>query len=600
MTVLGRFRILVKILSIVLMMSAIAGGLSWLGIHSMSVMDEAAVKMEAAANRALESARANQNVIAFNRAEYRIAMDPRPENREAANKVLDGEMKTFLERLEDIKKTPDPQAKAMLPAVDAALADYRKSLANTLGIADTLKDAEIGEQGARLRAAVVQSRAFAEKLHASIRAISVRLSERVDGLAKQAEEEYRWASRLLTIAAIAGVLLGVLAGYLIGQFGIVKPIGELVRDADRLAAGDTTVKFDTASRGDEIGVISAAVAKFRDNVIAQQKAAESFASEVKAREEFNRNMEEAVEHFRNSSSTLIGSVSDNATAMKQAAEDMSGIAGDASRQALSASEASDQTANNVQTVAAAAEQLASSIQEIGRQIELATSTVNSAGALTARSEAEIEGLANAAQRIGSVVDLIQAIAAQTNLLALNATIEAARAGDAGRGFAIVAQEVKSLAAQTAKATDEISKHIGEIQTTTGNAVTSVKEISEAMHNISEVTTAIAGAVEQQGAATREISQNVQMAANGTQTLASSISTVTAAIDQTSRTSGEVLGTSGKVFAAAEDLAEQVKDFFVKLRRGPLDRRKEDDPNYRGPERRDVSQREGHVAVRKSA
>ena len=390
---------------------------------------------------------------------------------------------------------------------------------------------------------------------------------------------------LLQAGIVTLFLLILLAGMaVLTARSIVRPMARLVTNAGRLAGGDTTVTFES-ERSDEIGEVAVAVAKFCDHVIEQRRLTAEFAEEVKAREERNQRIEDAVERFRVSVDEVMSDVGQNASAMRDTAKALSGISADASKQAVSASETSEQTAANVQTVASASEELAGSIQEISRQVQQATEVVRRTGAATEASAAEIEALAVAGQRIGAVVDLIQAIAAQTNLLALNATIEAARAGEAGRGFAVVAQEVKSLASQTAKATEEIAQQVTGIQTSTRTAVDAARNVAGSMKEIDHVTTTIAGAIEEQGAATREISENVQMASRGTLALSENISAVNGAISETHRSAESVLVAAGKVGTAADRLADEVERFFLALRTGPMDRRVAEDPHYIGPERR---------------
>ncbi len=243
------------------------------------------------------------------------------------------------------------------------------------------------------------------------------------------------------------------------------------------------------------------------------------------------------------------------------AQSMARAADETSQQAVAVAAASEQASLNVQTVASAAEQLSASIAEISRQVVQSAEITHDAVAEADRTNVRIKGLAEAGQRIGDVLKLIGDIASQTNLLALNATIEAARAGEAGKGFAVVASEVKSLANQTAIATDEISAKIAEMQAATSQSVQAVENISQTIARIYDISTSIASAVEQQGAATQEIARNVQEASSGTMQVSSNIVGISAAAKTTGGSAAQVNAASVRIGGEVETLRSEVAQFL---------------------------------------
>jgi methyl-accepting chemotaxis protein len=296
--------------------------------------------------------------------------------------------------------------------------------------------------------------------------------------------------------------------------------------------------------------------------VTEQRQLQQQRDDMAKQQSRRRAVDAVIASFRTEIETLLKTFADSAAAMKSTAVTLSSASNHTSLCADGAVAASNNAASGVNTAACATDELSNSIAEIARQIAQTNSVVHLAVEEAQSTNSEMTTLADSAQKIGDIVKLIQTIAGQTNLLALNATIEAARAGEAGRGFAVVASEVKSLAVQTAKATEAIAGQILAVQGSTSSAVESIRRITQRMQEIQHYASGVAASIEQQSAATNNISSNVASAAQATQTMAAVLSDVAGAATQTHMSAEVVLDTSRSVESAVADLRRQIENFLA--------------------------------------
>jgi len=380
----------------------------------------------------------------------------------------------------------------------------------------------------------------------------------LDGMLSQA----LWA---MAIAAAFAALL-VLGITMVIVRRVTKPLRAVTESLTVLAEGRTDVEVQHADRHDEIGAIARTVDVFKNNRLERrQLEAERISAEKLAMDRRKAELNQFVEEFRTKIGGIIERVLNSSGQFAKDAQQLSATAHETAEMSGQSANASRQASEHVRSAAAASNELSQSIIEISRRVQESNGVTADAVKQADVTDERMAELSAAGDRIGDVVKLITSIAEQTNLLALNATIEAARAGDAGRGFAVVAQEVKNLAGQTAKATDEISEHIVNMQRATGESVGAIKAIGQTIERISGITTSISSAVEQQGTATQSIAEGVQAAASGTLDVADNIERVAKNARETGMTSGMMLKSAQELSGVSAHLKDEVEKFLDSVR-----------------------------------
>ncbi len=395
----------------------------------------------------------------------------------------------------------------------------------------------------------------------ALAALYARQTERIHALLDSSNK--RSTVILSTLGSLAMLLAAI--GAVMIRRAVARPLADLTRITVAVANGASEVSIPFAHRRDEIGALARSIEVFQAAMRRNEELNRAVTDETSARLARAESVTAEIARFAREIETTLEELGRISARVSGSADRLGTTSDEAAQRTASATTASAEASSNVRDIASATEELTASVMEIDRQVSQSKAVAEKAVTDAERSNTEIKALDDAAKRIGDVIKLITAIAEQTNLLALNATIEAARAGEAGKGFAVVAGEVKALASQTAKATEDISTQVTGMQQATMRSVEAIGGIQRTIREVGEVTNAIAAAVTEQSAATREIARSAETAAQRTLETSEEIRQVTQATEMALTDASDVKQVAGDLQAVATRIRGQAEGFFQRLR-----------------------------------
>jgi methyl-accepting chemotaxis protein len=422
------------------------------------------------------------------------------------------------------------------------------------------KNAAAAAAGQPRMVATIPMRKAATETENQLSGLLQAAAQRILAVREEAQHRSSIVEYVVLLSGLFAVAMGIASAIFV-RSAIAKPLVALRDRMVGLAKGDTKSDVPFVIRRDEVGKMAEAVEIFRNSLIEAEELRNQ--QQVGQRNQFERanRVQASITNFEKIVAQALGDVASYINELESTSTSMAETAKETSRRSNVVATASEQATENVQAVSSAAEELSASIAEINSRVANSTGMVNEGASQAEATNARVVRLKESVQKIDKVAHLINEIASQTNLLALNATIEAARAGEAGRGFAVVASEVKALASQTTKATEEIAGQIRAIHDETDQTVVSIGTVTQTIIKLNEVVSSIAVAVEQQGAATREIAGSTSHAARDTAEVSSNIRGVREASERAGEAARQVLVVADALGRNGETLKAQIEEFL---------------------------------------
>jgi methyl-accepting chemotaxis protein len=484
------------------LISLLVALLGWFALTQMSVIRDSEVAVESnwmPSMRVVNDIR--ENMLRIRTISLRMALDPDPQSIATYRGQLDARNQDLNKKLDTLTSFVDtPEEKALNDQFRVTLAEYQKGLERSFVLAAQ------NDRAALNNLLLVDMKQVVDGSGKQLGDLSEFYAQQVDAEGKAAEAQYKTSKTIVLIfVIIAGLCTIGLALWLTRS--IVRPLQAAVIAAESVAAGDLTQTIAVDGK-DEVTRLLAALEKMQGNLRSAMRHIGSSATQLaSAATELNSVTEDSYRGLHQQNAEI----DQAATAINE----MTSAVEEVARNAVSTSDASNQSNLSAQAGQARVVNTVQSIQTLTDNVQ-ATSTL-------------VQNLADQSQDIGKVLDVIRSIAEQTNLLALNAAIEAARAGESGRGFAVVADEVRALAHRTQQSTLEIDKMVtamrsgsaqalesmltssqraGETLTLAQGAGESLTDITASINQISERNLVIASAAEEQAQVAREVDRNI--------------------------------------------------------------------------------------------